>query len=447
MRHRDRLTPRNRMRIEAAMALDDTNGSRAAFLLERILSIDSLDVDALNGLAFTYHRDGWQMGKSTDEIIAAYDKVLRVDPLSIRARTSRASLALLAEDSAKLAHAVESLRAEDTTSAYVLGTLGALRAITATDIEVDSELRSLAAQPAPVVNTVVRELQVHRPELADRYYGELLDNSRPVTHQAIGSNSRGLLWFAEGRMAGADSLLQAGFFEGLRPVVNRVFTAAALAGVGDADLAARAAVEMAEFVPVDSIQAFIATKPYRIWAMAWAIGAYHATFGDTTDARIWQQAIADLPIDRTWWNWTGSLAADIGARVAVRQGDLETAEREAREAYDLWLIHMNGHGAAHPEPAMRFHLAEILDARGATEQAEWLYRSFVPPHGWVSFYTPRASFELGRIEEERGNVDEALDHYLRAIRLWERGDPEVVGEWLARAQEGLSRLGGERASS
>ncbi len=447
MRHRDRLTPRNRMRIEAALALDDTDGNRAAFLLERILSIDSLDVDALSTLAFTYHRDGWQLGKSTEEIVAAYDRVLRIDPLSIQAQTNRASLALLAEDSTGLAHALEALRAGDTTSAYVLGTLGAVRAIAAADTEIDAELRALAAQPAPVVNTVVRELQVHRPELADRYYSELLDDSRSVTHQTIGSNSRGSLWFAEGRLAGIDSLLDADFFRGLRPVVNRVLAAAALAGVGDADLAERASAEMAEFVPVDSIEAFIATKPYRIWAIAWAVGAYHATLGDTVEAKIWQQAIDEIPTGSTWWDWSGSLAADIGARLAVRRGDLDTAEREARRAYDLWLIHTNGQGEAHPEPAMRFHLAEIFDARGAVEQAEWLYRSFVPPHGWIGFYTPRASFELGRIEEERGNLDEATMHYLMAIRLWERGDANVVGQWLARAQEGLDRVQSERASS
>jgi hypothetical protein len=73
-----------------------------------------------------------------------------------------------------------------------------------------------------------------------------------------------------------------------------------------------------------------------------------------------------------------------------------------------------------------------------------LYRSFIPPHSWSAFYTARSSFELAQIEEARGNREEALNHYLRAVRLWERGEPEVIGEWLARTQEGMRRLGGER---
>lgn len=133
--------------------------------------------------------------------------------------------------------------------------------------------------------------------------------------------------------------------------------------------------------------------------------------------------------------------------MAARRGDLEIALEETYRAYENWQIHSSNFWHDHPELAIRFQLAELHRAQGMTERAEWLYRSFVPPFGWLGFYTARSSFELGRIEEERGNVDEALDHYLRAIRLWERGDPGVVGQWLARGQEGLSRLRSERQAS
>jgi tetratricopeptide (TPR) repeat protein len=137
------------------------------------------------------------------------------------------------------------------------------------------------------------------------------------------------------------------------------------------------------------------------------------------------------------------LSGDIESRLAVRRGDLDAALEEARNAYENWLIHSNNSAPGWSEYSIRFHLAEVLDAQGMEEQAEWLYRSFAPPYGWISFFTPRASYELGRIEENRGNLEDAADHYLRAIRLWERGDPEVVGQWLARAQEGLSRMQSE----
>ena len=443
MAHRERLSPRNRMRIEANQALDNTDGVQAAFLLERILSIDPLDVDARGTLAFTYMRDGWMLKKTTAEIVDAYDKALELDSTSVLNTATRARLALLSHDPTELQRAMERVRVVDTTSVYAIGTLGAFNVLMAPEPKVDSILELLADQPMPVVVTVLRELRAARPALAERYQVKLMAPTRSVTHQSTAAGSRVQLYLAEGRMAGVDSLLGTGEYENLRPVLNRLLIAAALAGVGDTSLAARAAAELSAFVPIDSIQPLIATSSYQIWAIAWAVGAYHATFGDSTEARGWQQAIADIPTGRTWFDWTGSLAADIGARIAARRGDLEAAEQEARRAYNLWTIHSNNPGAAFPETAMRFHLAEILDATGSQQRARWLYRSLVLPHGWQGFYTARSSFELGRIEEARGEREVALNHYLTAMRLWEHGDPEVVNQWLARTEEGIVRLRGE----
>jgi len=65
----------------------------------------------------------------------------------------------------------------------------------------------------------------------------------------------------------------------------------------------------------------------------------------------------------------------------------------ATRAYDLWIIHNAGEGGWYPEPAIRFHLAELLESSGREEDAAWLYRSFLPPH-WVSFYTVLAEERL-----------------------------------------------------
>jgi serine/threonine-protein kinase len=51
MRHRGRLSVRNRLLVEAYRALDDTDGSSAASLFGRALEIDSLDLEARRGLA------------------------------------------------------------------------------------------------------------------------------------------------------------------------------------------------------------------------------------------------------------------------------------------------------------------------------------------------------------------------------------------------------------
>jgi tetratricopeptide (TPR) repeat protein len=444
MAYRDRLTPRNRLRVEAARALDDTDGERAAFLLERILSSDSLDIDALQTLAFTYLRDGWQLGKGLDDIVAAFDRLIALDSSSINARGTRANLAIWSDDSAAARRELAGLRAVDTLSAFSRGVIGTFRALEAPDSEATAVLGSLAEEAPAVVLTIIRNLRTTRPDLAERFMLELANASRPVTHQRIGLGARTQLWMAEGRLQAADSLLATGELDGIRSLINLYFLTAALAGVGNEAITLRAVAWLSTYVPAESLLYYFETRP--AWPIGWAVGAYHAALGDTAEARVWQAALGTLPAGGTPLDYRASLQADIEARLAVRRNDLEAGEREARRAYEEWGIHSAYFQDFHPEVAMRFQLAEILRARGAVQQAEPLYRSLTPPHTWYAYYTARAGLELGQLEEARGNRAEALRYYLMANRLWERGDPEVVAPWLARAREGLQRLRGERAS-
>jgi tetratricopeptide (TPR) repeat protein len=444
MAHRDRLTPRNRMRVEAYRALDETDGVRAAFLFERILSTDPLDVDALAGLAFTYQRDGWQIGKGWDEIVATYDRLIELDPGSVGARALRANLAIWSDDVIGARRVLSGLRAVDTVSAVARGILGTFRALQAPDSEAAAVLESLANEPPPVVTTILRNLRTTRPDLAERFLIELGDPSRPVTHRRMGLGARVQLWMAQGRLSAVDSVLATGELEAIRSLINLYFVTSALAGVGSAPLARRAVEWLSEYVPAESLLYYFESRP--AWPIGWAVGAHEATFGDTAEARVWQRAIGTLPSGGTPLDYREALRSDIEARLAVRRGDLEAAERAARRAYDAWGIHSSYFQDYHPEVALRFHLAGIQRARGAISRAERLYRSLGPPHTWYAFYTARAGFELGRIEEARGNRDAAVRHYLTATRLWERGDPEIVGQWLARAREGLGRLRGERSN-
>jgi tetratricopeptide (TPR) repeat protein len=442
MRYRDRLTPRNRLRIEAARALDDTDAVRAAFLLERILSIDSLDVDALGALALTHIMHGWQLKKSGDEITAQYDRLLSRDPESVIARASRARLALVAEDSLEVGRQLANLVNVDTTSAYIAGVIGALRALTAQGPAKDTVLRSLAGAPIPVVFTAFREIRAYSPETVERYANHLMNEPASVTHNAVGSQGRLGIWLAAGRLAGIDSLLGLGEFDQWVMPINRRYVVARLAGVGDPDLASHAIETLTDHVPADSLSYYHGTRP--AWITGWTIGAYHATFGEASESPTWQRALEKLPGGGTLLDYRAALSADIEARLAMRRGDLETAEQQARRALENWQVHSNNVSDDWPELAMRFHMAEVLRAKGAPAQAEWYYRSLIPPHGWAAPFVARSSFELGQIEEARGNRDEAFRHYLRALRLWELGEPDVVGEWLVRTQEGMRRLGGER---
>lgn len=438
-RHSMRLTPRNRMRIDAYRALDATDGATAAFLFERILSIDSLDVDALAGLASTYLVSGWQLEAAPEEVSARYRRLLRADPRNTGALATLARIDLWRGDLDGAAAWVGTLADADSLGAYARGTVGSYQILSAPEQSTDSLLSAWARQDVAVALTVLRDLRVARPDLAERFVDNLSADSMPTFHRRIGQGARPQIWMARGRLSGVDSVLATGTLETLRRELAVFRVTAAMAGVADSASAAQAAADLAAATPLASL----ADRPQSeaAWSPAWAIGAYHAVFGDTTEARRWGNALGALPPgDADVREWPSSLFADIQARLAMRRGDLAAAEEWARRAYDLWTVHGFNVLESHPEPAMRFHLASVLSALGETGPAEWLYRSLCPPHTWMGFYSARASHELGGLLEAQGRSEEARSAYQAAARLWEGGDAGVVGSWLLAAREGVTRL-------
>ncbi len=423
--------------MEANRALDDTDGLEAATLFGRILEMDPLDFDALSGLAYTYLVYGWQLDKGITEVTAAYERLAVADSTEASTFATLARIAEWAGDDDRLDQIVPKLAAGDTTSSYVTGTLGAIRALRAIGPQQDSILRALANQPIPVVTTVLRDLRSTRPDVAERFLEELMVDSMPVLHQRVGLGGRTQLWFGEGRVADNDSLRKAGLLDRIGPTVSGYFVATLLAGVGDSNAARRGVGELETYAPLDSLEELLDSR--WVWGAGWAVASYHATAGDTAKAQVWQGALAALPQGDTPWDWTASLAADIEARLAVRRGDLATAEREARRAFELWTIHSHNVLESHPEPAMRFHLGEILQARRKTDEAARFYRSFVPPYNWAGFYTARSALELGGMAEASGDLTEAALRYGQAAALWRRGGAEVAA-WRRRAEDSLQRV-------
>jgi len=442
MRYRDRLSPRNRMRVEAMNALNQTEGVQAANLFDQILAIDSSDLDAAQNLAFTYLRDGWQLGKQLEDISAAYDRVLALDSTSLVDLSMRAMLAFQMDDAATANRLIERLSALGGASPgpFIEGRLGALHAIQAAPNEREAALSALASAPVPVVTTALRDLRQLRPALAGVFFDDLMDNAMPPLQQRIGSGARAQLWMAEGRVHAVDSLVRLGALDAVRQTLNRYFVTSALLDVGDSAAALRAARELAAYAPADSISAYMNSKE-AVWATAWAVGAYQAALGDTAEARIWQRSLAGQEPGGVPHDWPESLASDIEARIATRRGDFQTALTAAQHAFSLWTIHSNYSGEAHPEPTMRFHLAQLLQATGSADSAAMLYQSLAPPHTWMGFVSARAAFELAEIARSRGETRQASYYYRIAERLWELGDPSVVGDWLDRVRRAERRLG------
>ncbi|NIP58058.1 MAG: hypothetical protein GWM92_07365, partial [Gemmatimonadetes bacterium] len=442
-RHAGRLTPRNRMRIDAHRALDATDGRRAAFLFERILAIDSLDVDALEGLAFTYLTLGWQIEADAGDVERAHRRVLRADSANTEALATLARLAWWRDELGAAGAWVERLGQEDSLTAHARGTRAAHQILTARESGVDPLLRRWAGEEVGVVTAVLRDLRTVRPGLAEGFLDALSADSMPTYHRRLARGGRAQLWFARGRLAAVDSLLEAGELETLRTPLAVFHVAAALAGVGDREAAARSARALPARTPLDSLEAHLETRD--VWRTAWAVGAYHAAFGDTVLARRWRDAVAELPPGETTTvpEWPSALASDLEARLAVRRGDAEAADRWSLRAHERWSVHGSTSLEHHPEPAIRFHRAQVLRDRGATGRARALYRSLCPPHTWMGFYTARSWLELAKLQEAAGETAEAALNYRAAARMWEAGDEVVVGRWLDEARAGVERSTGQ----
>lgn len=445
MRFRDRLTPRNRLRVEAGWALDQTDGVAAATAFERILELDSLDVEARRGLAYTYLGYGWQLDKNLDDVIGAYEHALRLDSGEINTMATLLRLRTWTHDETTLADQVDRLAARareqietlGVPNNYVTGAIGSVRALVSSAGARDSILDSLAGAPIPTVTTVLRDLRAARPAVAEQFLDALTENERPVFHQRVGQGARLQLWLGEGRVAAVDSVVRVGGAEAVRSVLNGAIVAADLAGVGNAAATARALEEMRRGGPEARMPNARAGE--LNWAEVWAVAAYQAARGDTSRAREWSAVLEAHPAGDLDWDWIGAMQHDIEARIAVRRGDLARAETEARLAFTSWRIHSYTVFENHPELGMRFHLAQILQVREKDDEAVGLYRSFGPPHSWAGFYTARASYELGTIAEAAGNPQEASFRYGQALGLWERGGADV-DTWRRAALDGLRRV-------
>jgi len=439
VRSSDSLGERNRLRARASLAAVRTEGVRAAEATSRILEIDSTDHGAWSSLAYYHAEYGWQYGADEYDAREAAERAVQLDSTYVPALVQRAWLSVVFEDLDDIRLQIARLRQVDTAQGVVRGTLVALRAILAPDSAFPSLADTIASATSGEWLTAHRYLRFQRPSRDELLLDKLHRQASPGRPQRAALGELARLKIAEGRLAEMDAEITAGTYqaEDLYKNLNRFLVAASIAGVGHPPAAARAVDWLMAYIPPDSALFYFETRP--VWWTLWLVAAYHAQFGDTTVTRRWQRTLGTLPAGGTPADYRGGLQRDLDARIAARRGDFDTALREAREAVRLWSIHTGNDWEALASPAMRFHLGMLLDAAGQPDSAATLFRSLVPPATWMGFLTARASYELGRLAERRGDFAEAARYYLSAVRLWERGGPEVT-PWRESAQEALRRV-------
>jgi serine/threonine-protein kinase len=437
------LSERNRLRIEATLASVRTDGPAAAAALGRLVEIDSLDVRTWNLLSYVNLVYGWQYGREPRDALAALNRAIALDSSYLPAVVAHGwqNVTLNGPDVAGAELAM--LSGADTTSPLSRGARFAMRAVASTDPEFPQLLDTIASLSMVEWTQVTRALRAQRPDRGEMMLDRVRAEAAPGQEQYAADGERARLSIAEGRTRDVEGEIAGGAyrtFDQFR-MLQRLLIGAALTGVGDTAVGRRAAEALAEYVRPETALDDFEKKP--VWWTGWLIGAYHATYGDPAVAARWREVLGTLPPGGTSRDYTGALQADLDARRLARNGLLDSALARSEEAHRLWTIHSENDIEARPAPMIRFQSAMLLLATGRQDSAAAMFRSLVPPTTWLGFVTARASYELGRIEAQRGNRDEAARHYQMALRLWERGGPEVA-DWRDVARASLAELVGER---
>jgi serine/threonine protein kinase/tetratricopeptide (TPR) repeat protein len=442
-RHSAGLSEPQRLRIEMYAASVEDQGARAAEAEERLVQLDSADIDAWVMLSFTNLTLGWQYGSGPAAALAANDRAIALDSTHVPALAQRAYLSAWRGDSADIRRVLRLLHAADTSASMIRGYELALTAVSTSDAKYSALLDTIVEQPIERWLTVLRSLRSYRPDRAEQLIDRLL--TRPGSRRAA-MGARGQLLLAEGRAAEVGKQLGDGFFSefpGLDNVVAAGILATSFTGVEDSAVTAMALSRVEARVRPDSALQHFNSRP--VWWFGWLEGAHHAMRGDTARARLWQRVIMTFPAGGSPATYRESLREDIEARLAARAGDIARARAHATNAYRLWGIHDSNDPEFNPAPAIRFHLARLLQAANKPDSASMMYLSLTAPGTWMGGLGTRAELELGHIAFERGDRDEAAYHYGMALRMWERGGAGVA-RWRDEAKTGLERSGGEKSS-
>ena len=148
--------------------------------------------------------------------------------------------------------------------------------------------------------------------------------------------------------------------------------------------------------------------------------------------------MAGFPRQGSPIEWAAAERADVEGRLAARAGGADGATAAIEQAMRLWTVHTENSRDFDPEPTFRFRLAESVRDRGLVDSAAAIFRSLIPPTTWLAGITTRSLFELGLIEERKGNRPRALRYFDHALQYWELGGPEVAN-WAELARDGVGR--------
>jgi tRNA A-37 threonylcarbamoyl transferase component Bud32/tetratricopeptide (TPR) repeat protein len=432
VRHGGRLSPRDRLLVEANLAKLRVDADLAESRFREILYLYPEDVHAATELAdLLFHHNPFR-GRSVREARAGFQAALDAGSRSREAVDHGAKLAALERDHAGLdameAHARE-LSPRDPLLALIPFLRTALLGTRAEKERAVAGLRPIRDLTAFVwylwVGVFTRDL-----EATGMLAREMLAPERAVEVRAAGHLALADLALAQGRRGGAlGELPRAARLAPLRALeVRGAYLSVPFLPASPEELrAARDTLERWDHArspaPVNPpFPEFAAgTEPV---ARLYVLGLLSARLLDFDAAARYAAELERLDGPESARAYARDLAHGVRARAAQEQGRPDRAlaalERIRLDwPRDYTPVHFNSLGAE------RFLRAELLLQLGRDEEALAWYETIAELSVADFVYLAHSHLRQGEIRERLGDPAAAAEHYARFVELWRDADPEL----------------------
>lgn len=446
VRFSERLSQRDRILLQAALAHRQGAMDEAERRYKAVIGMNRSDAEAWFGLAETQFHYGPLWGRSMMESRDAFEHVLDINPQHVFSLYHRAVIAAVAGELDELDAYVRRGVALNPRSFTTIG-MRTLQAFVHRDsIAQDRMIATLSEVGDYGIGLAVGIVAVYSGDIegAMSLAALLTEPDRTREVRAVGHVVLSHLHLGRGHLTQArEALAAATEVEVHTGLEYRALLAATpfLPTARDEQESLRSAL-----IDWDADAAEPNVAPYIFFSphegvhpllRHYLIGLLSARLGDTPVALRQAEFLerADGPA------WTGSLAKDMAlevrAEVAIARGDRAGAlEQLSRTRLESWYQVISS-SPFFSRARSRFVRAELLHHLGRDDEAIQWYGSFTHISPYDLSYLAASHRRLGQIYESRGERDQAVEHYERFVSLWQDADPELQ-VWVDEARERLA---------
>jgi DNA-binding SARP family transcriptional activator/TolB-like protein len=454
LRFRSRLSPHDRMLLEARDAYWNGSAARAEQMYRSILDSYPTDVEAWHELGeVIFHRGVW-MGMPLTRARSAFERALALAPDNESARIHLARIAALEGRAAERDTLVAQVVRRHPSHARALELLS-LHAFGSGDAGAQAKVIDRARgipYDGQWVDAWRTAIYLGDPAAGERLSAAMRDPARPVRARALAHTLAAHMLAAQGRWRAASGSLAAA--EALEPDYA-VQVRASLALLPGFPLARaqvdsiRAALQRTPAkTPADSTDDAIgnASRYCPVLCRQYVLGALAVRAGDVAAA---QRSIRVLEAYRDTSAHRVELARyqayALRARIAQRGGDSRRALALLEKGWPHRTLPQFSSYETYAHTPERLLRADLLRSLGREREAlEW-YATVDEDLGAGVAYLAPAHLAQAEILDRLGERRAAAAHYARFVGLWKGADPSSQ-PIVQRARTRLAQLGGQPSS-